>query len=79
MVIVEDAVEKEHYYISNVLKKPQHVPVRYFFQHLEQLNSYLTYLPSRFNSPQATVNTHEIKVYDKAELACAQRNNFSDT
>ncbi len=27
-----DAAEQQHYYISNVLKKPQRVPVRYFFQ-----------------------------------------------
>ncbi len=27
-----DAAEQQHYYISNVLKKPQRVPVKYFFQ-----------------------------------------------
>ncbi len=27
-----DAAEQQRYYISNVLKKPQRVPVRYFFQ-----------------------------------------------
>ena len=57
MVFAEDAVEKERYYISNVLKKHQRIPVRYFFQRLEQLNSYLTYLPSTFNSPWVTANT----------------------
>ena len=40
-VFANGAAEQEHYYISNALKKPQHVPVRYFFQQLEQLNSYL--------------------------------------
>ena len=32
MVFAENAAEQEWYYISNVLKKPQCVPVRYFFQ-----------------------------------------------
>ena len=34
-VFTKDAVEQEWYYISNVLKKPQCIPVRYFFQQLE--------------------------------------------
>ncbi len=38
-----DAAEQQRYYISNVLKKPQGVPVRYFFQRVEQLNGYLSY------------------------------------
>jgi hypothetical protein len=71
MVFADDTAEKECYYISsNVLKKPQHVPVRYFFQRLEQLNGYLLHLPSTHDSPRVNVNTREIKSYDKAELAC---------
>ena len=31
-VYAEDAAEQELYYISNVLKKPQRILVRYFFQ-----------------------------------------------
>ncbi len=46
MVFAEDSVEQEQYYISNVLTKPQCVPVRYFFQQSEQLNGYLLHLPS---------------------------------
>ncbi len=34
-----NAAKQQHFYISNVLKKPQHVPVRFFFQQVEQLNS----------------------------------------
>ena len=56
-VFAEDAAEREWYYISNVLKKPQRVPVRYFFQQLEQLNGYLLHLPSLYNSQRATTNT----------------------
>ena len=68
-VFAEDAAERERYYISNVLKKPQRVPVRYFFQRLEQLNGYLSHLPSSYNSQRATANTREVKSYDEAELA----------
>jgi hypothetical protein len=35
-----------------VLKKPQQVPVRYFFQQVEQLNGYLSYLPCTYESWQ---------------------------
>ncbi len=38
-----DAAEQQCFYISNVLKKPQQFPVRYFFQRVEQLNSYLSH------------------------------------
>ena len=69
-VFAEDAAERERYYISNVLKKPQHVPVRYFFQRLEQLNSYLSHLLSTYDSPRANATTREVKSYDEAELAC---------
>ena len=68
-VFAEDAAEQEQYYISNVLKKPQCIPVRYFFQQLEQLNGYLSHLPSLYNSQRATANTREVKSYDEAELA----------
>ena len=68
-MFAEDAAERERYYISNVLKKPQRVPVRYFFQRLEQLNGYLSHLPSSYNSQRATANTREVKSYDEAELA----------
>ncbi len=39
------AAEQQCSYISNVLTKPQRVPVRYFFQRVEQLTSYLLHLP----------------------------------
>ena len=37
-----NAAKQQRFYISNVLKKPQRVPVRYFFQRFEQLNGYPT-------------------------------------
>jgi hypothetical protein len=41
-VIPINAAKQEKYYISNVLKKPQHVNVRQFVHRVEQLNAYIT-------------------------------------
>ena len=64
-----DAAEQQCYYISNLLKKPQQVPVRYFFQQVEELNGYLSYLPCTYNSPCTTASTKPVVAYDEAELA----------
>lgn len=64
-----DAAERQRFYISNVLKKPQRVPVRYFFQRVEQLNGYLAYLPCTYYSPRATAATKPVAAFDEAELA----------
>jgi hypothetical protein len=64
-----DAAKQQRYYISNVLKKPQRVPVRYFFQRVEHLNGYLSYLPCTYDSPCATVSTKPVVAYEEAELA----------
>ena len=45
-VFVSNATEQQHFYISNVLKKPTRLPVRHFFQCVEQLNGYLARLSS---------------------------------
>ena len=50
-------------------KKPQQVPVRYFFQRVEQLNSYLSHLPCTYNSSRATAATKPVVAYNEAELA----------
>ncbi len=46
----EDAAEHQQLYISNTLKKPQRVTVSAFFTRVEQLNSYIKYLPSIYNT-----------------------------
>ena len=38
-VFASDAAEQQRFYISNMLKKPARVPVRHFFQCVEQLAS----------------------------------------
>ncbi len=63
-----DAAEQQRFYISNVLKKPQQVPVRYFFQQVEQLNGYLLYLFCTYDSPRATAAIKPILAFNEAEL-----------
>ena len=68
-VFEEDAAERQKYYISNIIKKPQRVTVRAFFTRVEQLNSYIKLLPSVFYSPKATEFTKPAEPFDEAELA----------
>ncbi len=43
--------------------------VQAFFTHVEQLNSYVKYLPSIYNSPKATESTQLAVPYTEAQLA----------
>jgi hypothetical protein len=52
-----NAAEQEKYYISNVLKKPQHVNVRQFVHRVEQLNAYIAQMPCFYCSPNANAST----------------------
>jgi len=65
----EDAAERQQLYISNTLKKPQRVTVRAFFVRVEQLNSYIKYLPSLYNSPKAVESTVLAEPFTDAQLA----------
>ncbi len=62
-----NAAEQQRFYISNVLKKPQRVPVRYFFQRVEQLNGYLLHLPCIYDSPCVTAATKPVQAFEEAE------------
>jgi hypothetical protein len=64
-----NAAEQEKYYISNVLKKPQHVNVRQFVRHVEQLNAYIPQMPCFYYSPNANASTKPKNVpFTEAEL-----------
>jgi hypothetical protein len=52
-----NAAEQEKYYITNVLKKPQHVNVCQFVRRVEQLNAYITQMPSFYYSPNTNAST----------------------
>jgi hypothetical protein len=61
-----NAAEQEKYYISNVLKKPQHVNVHLFIRRVEQLNAYISQMPCFYYSPNANASTKPKNV--EAEL-----------
>ncbi len=62
------AAEQQRFFISNVLKKPHQVQVRYFFQQVEQLKCYLLYLPCTYDRPPATAATEPVVAFNEAEL-----------
>jgi hypothetical protein len=68
-VFTIDSAERQKFYISNFLKKPQRVMVRAFFTRVEQLNSYIKLLPGLYNSPKAGPATKPVEPFDEAELA----------
>ncbi len=49
-----NAAEQERFYLTNVLKKPQHVSVHQFVHCVEQLNAYIVQMPCFYNSPSAS-------------------------
>jgi hypothetical protein len=64
-----NAAEQEKYYISNVLKKPQHINVHQFIRCVEQLNAYIEQMPCFYYSPNANVSTKlENNPFTEAEL-----------
>ncbi len=67
-----NAAEQEKYYILNVLKKPQHLNVRQFVCHVEQLNAYIAQMPCFYYSPNANASTKPENVpFTEAELVGA--------
>ncbi len=70
IVFPNNAAEQEQYYITNVLKKPQHISVHQFVQFVEQLNSYIVQLPCWFHSTNAKTSMVPMNVpFAEADLA----------
>jgi hypothetical protein len=64
-----NSAEQEKYYITNVLKKPQHINVRQFVQEVKQLNTYIAQMPCFYYSPNMNASTKpENVLFTKAEL-----------
>jgi hypothetical protein len=69
-VFPNSAAEQEQYCITNMLKKPQHVSIPQFVQHVEQLNSYILQLPCRYYNPSVKPTTIPMNVsFAEADLA----------
>ncbi len=52
-----NVAEQEKYYITNALKKPQHINVRQFVHLVEQLNAYIPQMPCFYYSPNLNAST----------------------
>jgi hypothetical protein len=64
-----NAAEQEKYYVTNVLKKPQHVNVCQFVRRVEQLNACIAQMPCFYYSPNANASTKPKDVlFMEAEL-----------
>jgi hypothetical protein len=64
-----NAAEQEKSYITNVLKKPQHVNVRQFVCQVEQLNAYIAQMLCFYYSPNANASTKpENTLFTESEL-----------
>jgi hypothetical protein len=64
-----NAAEQDKYYITNVLKKPQHVSICQFVRRVEQLNVYIAQMPCFYYSPNANASTKPENVpFTEAEL-----------
>ncbi len=65
-----DAAEKQHYYMTQTVKKNQRAAVRQYMACMGLLNNYLAHLPMVFNSPMAIEGTKKGNVpFDEADLA----------
>ncbi len=68
--LLADTAEKQHYYMQQMIKKPQQVTVHQFVSCMGVLNDYLVYLPTVFDSLMAIAGTKKMNVpLDKADLA----------
>jgi hypothetical protein len=64
-----NTAEQEKYYISNVIKKSQHINVRQFVHPVEQLNAYIAQMPCFYYSSNANASTKpENVLLTEAEL-----------
>jgi hypothetical protein len=69
-IFLSDAAEKQHYYMQQMIKKPQGVTVRQFVSRMGVLNDYLDYLPTASYSAMAIAGTKKMNVpFDEADLA----------
>ena len=57
------------YYIMNMLRKPNRIPIHQFFVWVEQLNSYLKTLPCLYQSPSANLATKQGLPLENTNLA----------
>jgi hypothetical protein len=65
-----DAAEKQHYYMTQTVKKPQQAMVHQYMACMGILNDYLAHLPMVFNSPMAIEGTKKGNMpFNEVDLA----------
>ncbi len=65
-----DAIEKQHFYMQQTVKKSQKVTIRQYMARMGVLNDYLTFLPLVCNSSRAVEVTKKGNMqFNEAELA----------
>jgi hypothetical protein len=65
-----DTAEKQHFYMTQTVKKPQQATVRQYMACMGILNNYLSHLPTVFNSPMAVEGTKKGNMpFNEADLA----------
>jgi hypothetical protein len=65
-----DAAEKQHYYMMQMVKKPQRNMERQYMARMGIVNNYLSFLPTVFNSSMTIEGTMKGNVpFDEADLA----------
>jgi len=52
-----DAAEKQHFYVQQVVRKPQRITIRQYMLRMGVLNDYIAHLPSIFYSSKAVAST----------------------
>ena len=67
-VFRHDTDEALNYYLTNMLRKPNRIPIHQFLVQVEQLNSYLETLPCLYYSPSAKQATRQVLPLDDADL-----------
>jgi hypothetical protein len=69
-VFPADAAEKQHYYMQQMMKKPQRGMVHQFVSRMGVLNDYLAYLSTVFDLSMAIAGTKKMNMpFNKADLA----------
>jgi hypothetical protein len=65
-----DAAEKQRYYMTQMVKKPQRATLCRYMAHMGILNDYLAHLPTVFNSPMAVEGTKKGNMpFNEVDLA----------
>ncbi len=64
------AAEKQHYYMTQTVKKPQQATVCQYMAHMGTLNDYLSHLPTVFSSPMTIEGAKKGNMpFNEADLA----------